>query len=329
MITRQFVTRTALFVGVLLVATNSWAQGADSPITLKVASGAIEGTLRLPGATGKVPVALIIAGSGPTDRDGNSPLLPGKNNAYLMIATALADKGVASVRYDKRGIAASRAAGGTSESALRFDMYVDDAVAWIEQLRGDPRFSRVIVIGHSEGSLIGMVAARKGKADAYVSIAGASKPAGQILRDQLRPQLTAVPQLWQESDGVLTSLEAAKTVDPLPAGIATIPNLASLFRPSVQPYLISWFAYNPSAEIAKLAIPVLILQGTNDIQVAPDEAKALMAAKPDATLAIIDGMNHVLKIAPADRAQNVATYGNPDLPLAPEFVKALMAFVKK
>src|SRR4030095_6301080 len=145
------------------------AQGpSESPVKLTTPTGTIAGTLTVPASPGKVPVVLIIAGSGPTDRDGNTSALPGKSNAYKMLSAALATSGVASVRYDKRGIGESQAAAGGGEAALRFDIYIDDAAAWVDQLRRDARFSKVIVVGHSEGSLIGMIAARKAKADAFV-----------------------------------------------------------------------------------------------------------------------------------------------------------------
>jgi len=172
---------------------------AGQPVQLLTPTGTIAGTLLVPPASGKIPVVLIIAGSGPTDRDGNNPLLPGKNNCYKLLADALAAGGVASLRYDKRGIGESRASGGASEADLRFSMYVDDAVGWIVRLKADGRFSRVIVAGHSEGSLIGMVAANNGHADAYVSIAGGGHRAADLLRAKLRPQMASMPALWQES----------------------------------------------------------------------------------------------------------------------------------
>jgi pimeloyl-ACP methyl ester carboxylesterase len=310
-------------------ATGAAAVAAEEqPAHLTTPSGTISGTLVVPSAAGKLPVVLIIAGSGPTDRDGNSAALPGKNNTYKMLADALAAEGIASLRYDKRGIGESRAA-GRREADLRFDMYVDDAAAWLAQLRGDTRFSHVIVAGHSEGSLIGMVAASKAHADAFVSLAGVAHRASDVLRDQLRPQIGALPEIWQGSETILASLEQGSLVDPLPPPIQAIPGLASLYRLSVQPYLISWFKYVPSTQIRALTVPVLIIQGTTDIQVSTDEAKALKAAKPEAELILIEGMNHVMKRAPADRAQNVSTYGNPDLPLVPEMPKAVVEFVRR
>jgi uncharacterized protein len=330
--TPVFAPLTIVVASSLLWPTLAGAQATtaatEQPARLATASGTLAGTLVVPPTNGKAPVVLIIAGSGPTDRDGNSPTLPGKNNTYRMLAEALAADGVASLRYDKRGIGESRAA-GIRESDLRFDMYVDDAAEWISQLRADPRFSRVIVAGHSEGSLIGMLAANKAHADAFVSIAGVAHRASDVLRDQLRPQIGSMPTLLEASETVLRSLESGTVVDPPPPAIQMIPALAALFRPSVQPYLISWFKYVPADQLRALTVPVLIVQGTTDIQVSVDEARALKAAKPDVELTLIEGMNHVMKRGPTDRAQNIATYGNPDLPIVSEVPKAIVQLAKR
>jgi hypothetical protein len=113
---------------------------------------------------------------------------------------------IASVRYDKRGIGDS-VAPGMKEADLRFEMYVDDAAAWITKLRSDPRFSTITVIGHSEGSLIGILAASHAKGDADVSIAGIAKPAGQVLRDQLRRRSALVPDL---SNAIVAFIRSVK-----------------------------------------------------------------------------------------------------------------------
>ncbi len=299
------------------------AQGERAtPVELKVAGGTIAGTLVMPASDGRqVPVALIIAGSGPTDRDGNSPALPGRNNMYRLLAEALAAEGIASVRYDKRGVAASMVT-GLREADLRFEHFVEDAQAWITKLRNDARFASVTVIGHSEGSLIGMLAARAARADAFVSIAGVARRASDVLRDQLRPQLSVAPKLWETSEAILAALEAGRTFEPVP------PMLASLYRPSVQPYLISWLAYRADEELRRLRAPTLVVQGTTDIQVGVAEAEALKAARPDAALRVIEGMNHVFRTAPADRAGNLATYGDPALPVMPELPAAIVSFIR-
>jgi pimeloyl-ACP methyl ester carboxylesterase len=319
------MTIIALALAVLLAGQTP---ASTTTAQLATPTGTLAGTLVVPPAAAKVPVVLIIPGSGPTDRDGNTPLIAGKNNSYKMLADALAAEGVASLRYDKRGIGESRTAIGR-EADMRFDMSVDDAAGWVAQLRGDARFSRVIVAGHSEGSLVGMLASAKAHADAFVSIAGPARRASIVMRDQLRPQLGATPALWEGSETVLAMLEAGSLVTPLPLAIRSVPSLASLYRPSVQPYLISWFKYVPSSQLAALTIPVVILQGTTDLQVSVDEAKALKAAKPDAELIVIDGMNHVMKRAPADPAENIAAYGNPDLPIVPDVPKAIIDLARR
>ena len=292
---------------------------AMEPVTLETSTGTLYGTLEVPSGSGPFPVVLIHAGSGPTDRDGNSAGLPGKNDSLKMLAEGLAKQGIASLRYDKRAIAASARA-VTKEDDLRFETYIDDAVAWGQQLRKDKRFGKLTMLGHSEGALITCVAAQKLPADAYISIAGPGSPAGKVILDQLRPQ--APPDLMKQVEGIVDSLNHGQLVENTP------PQLAALFRSSVQPYLISWFKYDPSAEIAKLKMPVLILQGDTDIQVHVADANRLAAAQPAAKLVIVNGMNHVFKLVEADQAKQVASYSDPALPVAPKLIAEIANFVK-
>jgi len=291
---------------------------AGEAVTLDTGTGTLFGTLEIPPKT-PAAVVLIIAGSGPTDRDGNSTALKGSNNSLKMLAEGLAAQGIASLRYDKRGIAESKAA--ATESNLRFETYIDDAVRWGEYLRKDKRFRAIIIAGHSEGSLIGMIAAVKLPADAYVSIAGPGRPAGSLLLEQLQGKVP--DKLFQKAQDAVKTLESGKTVDPVP------PALVSLFRPVVQPYLISWFKYDPPKEIAKVKIPVLIAQGTTDIQISVDDAKHLSVANPAAKLALIEGINHVLKDVPSDMAKQVESYSDPALPLDAKLLDEIVALVQK
>ena len=287
-------------------------------VHLSIPAGILVGSVRCPATSGPWPVVLFISGSGPTDRDGNSAALPGKNNGLRQLAEALAARGIASVRYDKRGIGASRAA-ASSETDLRFDMFADDATAWAQQLRTDRRFTTVTVAGHSEGSLLGMLATRRANADAFVSIAGVGRPAAQVLHEQL---LTRAPAaLVAEADRAMARLVAGQTADSVP------PTLAALFRPSVQPYLISWFRYDPLAEIRRLGVPVLVTQGSTDVQVAIEDARLLAGADPKAVLTIIDGMNHVLKMVPSDPAAQLRSYSDSTLPVAPALIDVIGTFV--
>ncbi len=303
----------AFLLGVLL-STIALGQ-TEETLILKTTSGDIEGTLTMPELKTPVPVTLIIAGSGPTDRNGNNPMMT--NNSLKMLSVELAKNGIASLRYDKRGIGASKNA-GMKEADLRFEMYIKDAADWIQLLNQNKDFSSVVVIGHSEGSLIGMVASQDQNVDEFISIAGAGQAADMIIREQLKAQPAFV---LEQSTPILDELLKGKTVDNVPQ------MLFSLFRPSVQPYMISWFKYDPQIEIAKLNKPTLIIQGTTDIQVSVDDAKRLLAAKPDSKLVIVEGMNHIFKNAEADRMKNFQTYSQPDLPLHAELVSAITMFI--
>jgi len=313
---RKTAWSIALFLA-LCVQGQALAQApADSSreVTLETPTGGIQGTLSYAGPS----VVLVIPGSGPTDRDGNGA--GGlRSDAYKQLADSLASHGISTLRFDKRGIAGS-AASMSSENDIRFEHYIEDAAAWIRYLREDGRFDQVVVLGHSEGSLIGMVAARTGKADGFVSVAGPGRPAAQLLRDQLKEQLPS--PLREESFSYLDSLEAGRTVE------VTSPMLASLFRPSVQPYMISWFRYDPTAELRKLTVPVLVLQGSNDLQVPESDARLLHEALPASRLVVIRSMNHILKSSPSEPMANYATYLDPALPLAPGLVSALVDFVR-
>jgi alpha-beta hydrolase superfamily lysophospholipase len=241
----------------------------------------------------------------------------GKNDSLKQLAAALRDNGVASVRYDKRGLAASKDA-ARAESDLRFEDYVQDAASWITKLAKDPRFTGVAVLGHSEGSLIGLLASQRSPAIAFISVAGPAEKAPTGLRRQLQGRLPS--ELAVRNEEILRSLEAGRTASEVP------PPLIALYRPSVQPYLISWFKYSPSDEIAKLQVPCLLVQGGTDIQVGVTDAEKLHAANKTCLLKVIAGMNHVMKAVPPDRQKQIASYGDPALPLDTELTQALAQF---
>ena len=295
------------------------AQNSDTallqPVTLKTATGEIFGTLTIPAIkANRYPIALIIAGSGPTDRDGNNMSM--KNNSLKMLAEALAKEGIASLRYDKRGIGESRKS-GKSELELRFDDYVNDAKGWIDYLISNKQFSKVIVIGHSEGSLIGMIAAEN-KAS-FISVAGAGRSADLILKEQLSAQ---PKQIKDTCFAIIDSLKSGKTVEKVN------PLLFSLFRPSVQPYMISWFKHDPQIEIKSIKNKSLIIQGTKDIQVSLTDAELLNKANLKSKLLVIENMNHIFKIVEGDRQANMATYNNPTLPISQKMVDGIVEFMK-
>lgn len=291
----------------------------ESPMTHKSLSATLHGTYTLPrNVSGKLPVVLIIAGSGPTDRDGNSPKMDLATNTYKCLAWGLAKEGIASLRYDKRMIGESVTS--NKEADLRFDDYVDDAVDLVQMLNADDRFSKVIVLGHSEGALIGMLASRGQDVKGCISVAGAGQQADKIITEQLKASQSTFVQ--EKFKTLLDSMKRGKTIDNVD------PSLWSIARPSIQRYLISWFRYDPTRIIKLLKMPILIIQGNTDLQVSTADADKLKKAKSDAVEVIIPNMNHILKEAPADRDQNLATYNKPDLPLKAELVPELVKFIQ-
>lgn len=287
-------------------------------VEVQVEGGMMSGQLEIPDGQGPFPLMVIIAGSGPTDRNGNSIALPGKNNSLKMLAEDLTKEGVASIRYDKRGVGKNMSL-ASKEEDLRFDHYIDDAAAWVQLAKEDARFSNVGIIGHSEGSLIGMVASQKADADVFISIAGAGRPIDEVLLEQLQAQLPA--NLLKESTDILEKLKQGQQVKTVS------PELQSVFRPSVQPYMMSWLQYDPAEQLQKLNKPILLVNGNTDIQVPVKDAELLHEAKKDSELLIVDKMNHILKEAPADREGNIATYSNPDLPLANGLIDGIVKFL--
>lgn len=299
-----------------LTAVLATADPTSTNVALPAQPAPILGTMLTPGGETRA-AAVIIAGSGPTDRNGNSPMGVSANS-YRLLAEGLAAQGIATVRYDKRGIGASFAA-GVAESELRFGMLVDDARAWAAEtarLTGKPC---AWLIGHSEGSLIALAAAQDNDlVCGVVSLSGAGRSAPVVLSEQLR---AGVPEpLLSQALHAIDELAAGRTTD-------NVPGLESLFRPSVQPYIISWFALDPQVLANLYPGPLFIGQGSTDFQTTVADAEALKAAQPDADLVIWEGVNHVLKVAPEDRAANAATYGDPTLPLAPGVVDDIAEFI--
>ena len=284
-------------------------------------SGALRGTLTDPGKRGE-PVILIVPGSGPTDRDGNNRLGVAAST-YRLLAEALAKDGIASVRIDKRGMFGSAAAIADA-NAVTVDDYAADVHAWALAITHQTGARCVWVLGHSEGGLVALQAAqRPGGTCGLILVATPGRPMGDILKAQLRANPANAP-LLPDADKAIDKLASGVHLDP-----ATLPApLRPLFPTVVQGFLISAFAIDPAQLIKLVKLPVLILQGTRDLQVEEVDADQLAAAKPDAKLVKLADVNHVLKVvASPDRAANIATYGAADLPLAKAVAPAIAAFV--
>lgn len=286
-------------------------------------SGYLKGVMLEPGAKAQGPVVLIVPGSGPTNRDGDNTLGV-RAGTYRLLAQGLAEQGVTSMRVDKRGMFGS-AAPDLDPNKVTIGDYATDVTSWADALKPLTGAPCIWVLGHSEGALVALAAAVQ-RPDDICGLILAAAP-GRRLSDVLRDQLRANPanaSILDPALAAIDALEKGRHVD-----VTGLPEpLKMLFHPKVQDYLINAFAYDPAELLRRYKGPVLVLQGSTDLQVSPVDAERLKAARPDVRLVMLPGVNHVLKAAPADRAANLATYGDPLLPIAPAAVDAVAAFVK-
>lgn len=310
-----------LLLAALAVPTASAQGWTETPDSLAGASGVLHGTLTVPDGDGPVPAVLLIVGSGPTDRDGNQG---GAGPATLRkLAHALAEAGVATLRYDKRGIAASADAGRSMADGT-YAGFVQDAADWTDRLQADARFSTVTVAGHSEGGLFALAAARLRRADAVVSIAGMSETITATLRRQLQdPVRLPTAEMRAAAARVIDAVEAGEVIEDVPSP------LGALFPVPVQRLMAEWSTWDPAAEAAAFDGPVLVVQGATDRQAEPDEAERLAAANPRARLVLVDGMNHVLvQDSGTLMEQAVTSYADPTRPLDETLVREVVGFVR-
>ncbi|WP_210203052.1 alpha/beta hydrolase [Pseudaminobacter soli (ex Li et al. 2025)] len=298
------------------------ADSAETGVEAPGPQGPLKGTLHAAAAS-NAPVVLIIPGSGPTDRDGNSRLGV-QASSYRLLAEGLGRRGISSVRIDKRGMFGSATAISDANNVTIGD-YADDVHAWISSIRQKTGSDCVWVLGHSEGGLVALAAAARDETGicGLLLVAAAGRPLGEVLREQLRANPANAPILDQALSAI-AQLEAGKPVDASKLNPALLP----LFHPSVQRFLMNALSYDPAQLLAKIRKPVLILQGQRDIQVSEEDARRLAEANPKAELRVLPDVNHVLKeVTSDDRAANIATYADPNLPLAPGVVDAITEFV--
>lgn len=304
------------FLIILLSSITSIFSQEKKVVTQEVeVNSLIKGTLFSPeNETKQSKLVILIAGSGPTNRNGNQ--VGTQNNSLKFLAEGLAQNGIAVFSYDKR-IFAQIINKTFDEKNLSFEDFINDAKDVIAYYKSQKKYSKIIIAGHSEGSLIGMVAAN-GTADSFISLAGAGRPLDEIISEQITKNS---PTLKEVADKDLALLKEGKTFEN------KNPLLASLFRESVQPYMISWIKYNPQNEIKKLSIPTLIINGTRDSQVPPSDAELLHKANPKSELKIIENMNHLFKEVTTDD-ENTKSYADPKLPVVPELIDKITTFIK-
>ena len=302
-----------------LLAITAAAAVAAAEVTIPGPKGPLAGTLTDPG--GRAPVVLVIPGSGPTDRDGNNPL-GAAGGIYRQLGDQLAARGIATLRIDKRGMAGSKAAIADGNAVTLAD-YAADVHGWaaLMKAKGKPC---VWLAGHSEGGLVALVAAQQPKdICGLVLLAAPGRPLGAVLREQLKPKLPA--DMFAQADAAIARLEKRERVDP-----ATVPApLAGLFNPAVQGFLIDLVSTDPAKLAAATKLPMLIVQGETDLQVGVGDAKAIAAARPDATLKLVPGVNHLWKKVGADPAANLASYADAKMEIDPAVADAIAAFVKR
>jgi pimeloyl-ACP methyl ester carboxylesterase len=295
----------------------------ETPFTIQSGTLALPGTLTLPANySHTIPVALIVAGSGPTDRNGNSAgALRAQNNSnlYAILAWQLANAGIASVRYDKRVLGDNLQKIDLASTSI--DDFVADAIAGARRLVDDRRFSKVILIGHSEGAELVLQAVNRGApAAGIVMISGAGRPIIPILREQIAKQLPPTEIVkWDSAFARYLRGEATGDVHP---------GLMSLLQPTNRHFMQTWVKYDPAVEIAKVKVPVLIVQGGRDIQVSEADARSLKAAQPAAKLVVIPAANHVFRAADShDRLTQMKLYVDPTIPVVPELTPAIVGWI--
>jgi alpha/beta superfamily hydrolase len=299
-----------------LFSTAQEAKYLATEVNIPIHTITINGTLLSPKNNPKNTLIIIIPGSGPTDRNGNNNFM--KNNSLKYLAESLALNGIASYRFDKSVLSYTQK-DTTKLEILTFDTFIKETTSVINYFKTSKTYDKILVAGHSQGSLVGMIAA-KNNADGFISIAGSGRTIDKNIIEQIDKQ---APILKTESSTVLKHLkngELVENVNPL---------LNSLFRKSVQPFLISWLKYNPQTELKKLEIPVLIIQGSNDIQISKFDAELLHQSNKNSKLKIIEDMNHILKTIKGTIDENMSSYSNPNLPISKELTRAIVNFVNE
>ena len=305
--------RSFQFVLVLLISAFCFCQEKTYTTEDISVSKYIDGTLLKPNGDKTSVLAIIIAGSGPTDRNGNQNFL--KNDALKKLAEGLANKGIATFRYDKRIVKQIRQ--GNVDPDIIFDDFVSDAKDVIGFFRDKSLYKKLYVVGHSQGSLVGMLAAEK-NVDGFISIAGAGQNIGDVIVEQVS---NMAPKLGEEAQKIVDRLKKGETTTDYPQA------LASVFNTGIQAFMINWMQYSPTEIIKELNIPILIVNGTKDLQVSEQEAKLLKEANEKATLNIIENMNHVLFEIKGDDLENSKSYNEAFRPISTELVEVITDFI--
>lgn len=313
----------ALLAALALQTTDTMPPAAaiESPYTIRSAGLELGGTLTTPrGGTKPVPVVVIIAGSGPTDRNGNS-VMGIRPNSYAQLAWRLAERGIASLRYDKRVLPGTK--GTVDIATLSLADFATDARAAAESLATDKRFSRVLLLGHSEGASLALLAAQSGPPVAgAVSVSGLGRPVTTVIRQQLSRQVDSATLV--RYDSAMAQYLRGEQPKDIPAGLEVF------FVPMNLRFMRTWADFDPPAAMRAVRQPVLIVQGGRDLQVTLRDAELLKSGRPDAQLVIVPLANHVLKqAAETTLVGQMPLYQNPAAPIMPDVVNAIADWILK
>lgn len=297
---------TYFFIYILNIVV-SYSQATSEEILIQNEGIQLPGTLSF--TEEKSPLIIWIHGSGGVDRNGNTP-------QYIkQFRDAVNKEHIAFFSYDKRTANVNNTA--ILKDGVLFNDFVSDAKKVVSHFKNDKRFTEIILAGHSQGSLVAMLALKD--VSKYISIAGAGETIDKTLIKQITAQNEYLGGLTKKYLKELKETGNIKNVDP---------NLGMLFAPQNLPFLNSWITKNPLEEIKKVQIPTLIINGNKDIQVQVTDAENLKKAKPNATLVIVDNMNHVLKDILKDE-NNIKSYSSADFPISKKLINTVVTFVKK
>jgi pimeloyl-ACP methyl ester carboxylesterase len=280
----------------------------------KIRVGAIDAVLTTPPGVERPPVALLIAGSGSTDHDGNGPDI--KPATLKKLSEQLLARNIATLRYDKRGAGGWKPEFGRPED-FRFKDYVDDAASLVNYLRSGGKFSRLVLVGHSEGGLVAILTARRVPVDRLVLLVTAARRQGDLLKAQLEKKQLA-PDVMEPITKAIDAIMAGQIVDPPPRGLP--------IAPSMQPGIASAFTADPIDPLKQIEQPILIIGGGRDRQVARLDFIALSAAAPVAKTLWLPDMNHVL-VDVDDEADDLKAYAQPERVLDPAMIDTVAAFI--
>ncbi|AXT60674.1 alpha/beta hydrolase [Aquimarina sp. AD10] len=301
----------------LIISTLCFAQEKEYNSAIVKINRYVEGSLVTPYTDEEeVPLIILIMDAGAINRDGNDRM--SKNDTFKKLSYDLAKQGIATYRYDKRLFKMEGL--GIREDEISFDHYITDVKSIIAYFKRNKTYTKIIVAGHGQGSLIGMLAAKDSTVNGFISIAGNAQSIDEVIIEQISKQAPGLDKSAIVAFRELRDNGRATNYEPA---------LASIFRSELQPFMRSWVKYTPTDEISQLETPVLIIHGEKDIQVALSQAEKLKESAPQSEYVIVPNMNHILKEIKGDRLENHKSYNESWRKIMPEVITSIVNFVNK